>query len=317
MWDLTVIGSGISGFSAALFAARRGLRVLVLGKEIGGQAASTDLIENYPGIREIGGLDLVQNIRRQAQAAGADYLSAEAERIKPAGAEFVVTASGRQYKTRAVILALGKTPIDLGVPGEKEYLGKGLSYCANCDLPFFRKKIVAVAGSGDLATDASLMAAKYASQVYLIAETRPGGHPALLTAIAKKKKIKVLSPCRVTALAGKLKLAGLTVLDRTKNQAFKLPVDGLFVEQGFVVRSGFLQGLVDLDEAGQVMVGPSQETSCPGIFAAGDATDRPYKQAVISAGDAATAALAAYDHLQRQDGLKGLTSDWTQVKRVK
>lgn len=317
MYDLIVVGGGVSGFTAALYAARRGVSVLVVGKDVGGQANLTDLIENYPGIEAVGGLELVSKIRKQAEAVGSKWLAGIVEKIKPAGEDFVLTISGMQYKTKAVILAFGKIPRDLNVKGEKQFVGKGVSYCASCDLPLFKKKTVAVVGSGDLALDAALSGCRYASKIYLISNTKPSGHPALLAALGKKKKVEIMSSVEVTEVFGRNRLQGLVLNKLPGREKLKIYADGLFVERGYEVGSDFLVGLLDLDDKGQIVVGSDQSTSLPGVFAAGDATNRAYKQAVISAGDAALAALSAYDWLMRRRGMSGLTSDWTQVKRVK
>lgn len=320
MHDLIIIGGGIAGFSAALYAARRGMSVLVVAKDVGGQANLTDLIENYPGIEAVGGHELVETVRSQAEEAGTEWLAGEVEKIKAASNCFVVTVSGCQYKCGSVILAFGKSPRDLKVSGETAFFGKGLSFCANCDMPLYRGKTVAIIGSEDLAVDTALLACRYAKKVFLVSDHKPKAHPALLMALSRKKKIQVVAPAEVVEVFGKASLSGIRV--RTKDGKgnrtdSKLTVDGVFVELGYSVDSDFLAGLVEVDGSGRVKVKSDQSTSVPGIFAAGDSTDRPYKQAVISAGEGAAAALAAYDWLMSQRGAAGLTSDWTQVKRVK
>ncbi|HEV8601395.1 MAG TPA: FAD-dependent oxidoreductase, partial [Patescibacteria group bacterium] len=238
--------------------------------------------------------------------------------VKTGGGGFVVTAYGNQYKSKALILAFGKTPMDLSVPGEEEFKGRGLSYCASCDAPLFKNKIVAVAGIGDINLEAALLVSKFAKRVYLLSKTdKLVGHPALLKAVAKKNNIEILPFVRIDSIAGKGTLNVLELTDLKLNRRRVLPVDGLFVELGYVVNSDFVKDLVDLDEQGQIKVNADQSTSMEGVFAAGDAVNRPYKQAVISAGEGAAAALAAYDWLMKKQGGAGLTSDWTQIKKVK
>jgi thioredoxin reductase (NADPH) len=169
MYDLIIVGAGIAGWSAALFAARRGLRVLVVGKDVGGQANYTDTIENYPGVVQTGGFELVSTVRSQAENFGATFLEAEVSNIKPAAdSSFVITAYGKQYKSQTLILSYGKTPQDLAVTGENEFKGKGVSYCATCDAPLYKGKDVAVVGVGDLAADAALLCSKFARKVYVL-----------------------------------------------------------------------------------------------------------------------------------------------------
>jgi thioredoxin reductase (NADPH) len=318
MYDLIIIGGGVAAFTSALFAGRRGLKVLVVAKDIGGQANWTDLIENFPGHEEIGGHTLVSSIKEQAERWGLELVHAEVDQLKAVDSGFVIHAYGKQYKAKAVILAFGKTPRDLEVPGEQEFKGKGVSYCSNCDGPLFKKKTVVVAGYGDIGLDTTLLLSRFAKKVYTLSKTdRLAGHPGLVKAVGKKKNVELVPHVQIQALTGDTALKQVHLLNLQTNQQSILKTDGLFVELGYVVHSEFLQGLVDLDEQGQVVTDKNQATSVPGIFAAGDATDSTYKQAVITAGEAATAALAAYDWIMERMGGKGLTSDWTQIKRIK
>ncbi len=318
MHDVIIIGGGVAAFTAALYAARRGVSVLVIAKDIGGQANSTDLIENYPGLDATGGFQLVSKIKEQAEGFGAKTLVAEAGKIKPIEKGFVVTAYGNQYKATSLILAYGKTPRDLSVPGEEEFKGKGVSYCVTCDAPLFKGKTVAVAGVGDLNLEAALLASKFAKKVYLLSKTdKLIGHSALLKAVSKNKKSELVPFVRIDAIEGKKIVEKLKLTNLRSDLKRTLEVSGIFVELGYVVDSKLAAGLVDLDANEQVIVDHNQATSHLGIFAAGDCTNRHYKQAPVSAGEGATAALAAYDWLMRQKGGSGLTSDWTQIKRVK
>jgi len=318
MYDCIIVGGGVAAFTAALFTSRRGLTVLVIGKDVGGQANFTDTIENYPGINQVGGFELVSAIRTQAEKWGATYLEAEVSKIKLTEASFVITAYNNQYKSKTVILAFGKTPRDLGVAGEPEFKGHGISYCATCDAPLYKNKTVAVAGMGDVNLDAILLLSKYAQKVYALSKTdKLQGHPGLLKAISKKENIEIVPFIQVQEIVGSDHVEKLKLLDLNSGRQKDLPIDGLFVELGYVVDSSFVQDLVKLDGQSQIVVGPDQSTSIPGIFAAGDATNRFYKQAAISAGEGATAALACFDYLSRLEGRHGLTSDWTQIKKVK
>ncbi len=318
MYDLIIIGGGVSAFTAALFASRRGMKTLVIGKDIAGQANFTDSIENFPGIEEVGGFELVSSIKSQAEKFSIEFVEAEVSKIKPANDEFVVTAYENQYKSQSIILAFGKTPRDLAVPGENELKGKGVSYCANCDAPLYKDKVVAIAGIGDVAADAGLLCSKYAKHVWMLSKTdRIVAHPALTKALFKKKNVELLPFIQIQQLIGENYLEKMQLLDLKSGQQKELVIDGLLVELGYVVDSHFLQNIVKLDEQEQIIVGIDQSTSVPGIFACGDATNRLYKQAVISAGDGASAALACYDWLMRKKGGVGLTSDWNKIKRLK
>lgn len=318
MFDVIIIGGGIAAFTASLFAGRRGLKVLVIGKDIGGQANFTDSIENYPGIEETGGFELVSSIRAQAEKHGSKYIEAEVTKVKKVEGGFIVTAYDQQYKSKSIILAFGKSPRDLAVAGEAQFKGKGVSYCATCDAPLFKDKVVAVAGIGDIALDAMLLCAKFSKKVYALSKTdRLVGHPALLKAISRKSNIELVPFIEIAEISGSDHVEKLRLIDLKTNQKKELAIEGLFVELGYIVNAEFVADLVQLDNQSQIIVNLDQSTSVPGIFACGDATNNPYKQAVISAGQAATAALSCYDWLSRQSGLQGLTSDWTQIKRVK
>ena len=318
MFDVIIVGGGVAAFSAAIYTARRGLAVLVLAKDLGGQANFTDVIENYPGVSETGGFKLVETIKNQAVNFGAEIVYAEVDKIKSASGAFVVSAYDKQYKAAGLILAFGKTPRDLDVPGEQEFKGKGVSYCATCDAPLFKGKIVTVVGVGDLSQEAALLCAKFSKKVYVLSNTRKlAGHPGLVGILNKKRNVEIVPFVKIEEIKGKASVEQLKLLDLKTGKTWHLPTAGIFVELGYVVKSEFVADLVDLDKSSQIIVKADQSTSHPGIFAAGDATNRPYKQAAISAGEGATAGLAMFDWLMRQKDGHGLTSDWTQIKRVK
>ncbi|MBX4191687.1 MAG: NAD(P)/FAD-dependent oxidoreductase, partial [Candidatus Doudnabacteria bacterium] len=186
------------------------------------------------------------------------------------------------------------------------------------DAPLYKGKVVAVAGVGDVAADAGLLLSKYARKVYILSKNdKFNAHPALTKALFKKPNVELIPFIQIQQLKGDSVLKEMDLMDLNTGKVQKLVVDGLFVELGYVVSSNFVKNIVELDEQEQIIVNADQSTSCPGIFAAGDVTNNLYKQAVISAGEGAMAALACYDWLMRQHGGVGLTSDWTQIKRLK
>ncbi|MDP4001070.1 MAG: FAD-dependent oxidoreductase [bacterium] len=316
MYDVVIVGGGIAAFSAGLYVARRGLQVLVIAKDIGGQANFTDVIENYPGIEHVGGYELASKIKTQAESYGLEFLSAQVTEIKESRGSFVLTAYKQQYKTSTVILAFGKTPRDLSVPGEEELKGRGVSYCATCDAPLFKNKVVTVAGVGDLNLEAALLCSRFAKKVYILSKTdKLLGHPVLLKAVKVKKNIELVPFIEILEIVGSEQVKSIRLKDLKTGSKRELVTDGIFIELGYVVESGFLNNLLKLDDQGQVEVNLDQSTSVKGIFACGDVTNRPYKQAVISAGDGASAGMAAANYLFKLQGGGAKTSDWTEIKK--
>src|SRR3989344_2313703 len=234
MFDVIVIGGGIAGFTAALFTSRRGLKTLVIGRDIAGQANFSDVIENFPGFEEVGGFELVSTVKIQAEKYGSQFLNAQVSKIKSTEAGIVVTAYGKQYKAEGLILAYGKTPMDLAVAGENELKGKGISYCATCDAPLYKNKIVAVAGIGDIAADAGLLLSKFAKKIYILSKTDKFiTHPALNKALFKKPNVEFLSFVQIKQILGEGRLSGIELLHLKTNKISELGLDGLFVELGY------------------------------------------------------------------------------------
>ncbi|MBX4187958.1 MAG: FAD-dependent oxidoreductase [Candidatus Doudnabacteria bacterium] len=317
MTDVIIVGGGVAAYTSALFAARRGLQVLVLAKDIGGQANSTDEIQNYPGFTAVGGYELVSKMKKQAETWGVSTEIVEVSKLKQTSDGLILQAFGKQYKSQTVILAFGKSPMDLNVAGETELKGKGISYCATCDAPLYKGKTVIIAGYGDFGLEAAILCAKYAKKVYTLSKTdKLIGHPGLVKKVLKNKKIELTPFAQIQEICGTKHIEYLKCLDLKSGKQIKMLCEGLFVEIGYVVNSGWLQDVIELDEQGQIVIAPDQSTSMEGVFAAGDATNRPYKQAVISAGEGAAAALAAHDYIMKGRGGAGMTSDWTQIKKI-
>ncbi|MBN2585326.1 FAD-dependent oxidoreductase [Patescibacteria group bacterium] len=300
MYDVIVLGAGAAGLSAALYATRRALKTAVLNKEFGGQTATTLAIENYPGIDKIEGPELMLRFKAQAEKYGAEILDNPASSIVKQNNHFVVTGQDSQtYETKAIILAFGKTPRRLDVSGELEFAGKGVVYCATCDAPLFAGKDVVVVGGGNSAVDAALLLSKIAKQVYLVhrrAEFR--AEQVLLERLKQTGNIKLVLNSNIDSIYGEDFVTGVKIKDLITEQTSELSVQGVFVEIGYEVKADFLPDCIKLNEAGEVIIDAFNGTSCPGIFAAGDATSVPYKQTVISAGEGAKAALSAYNYIQ-------------------
>ncbi len=313
--DVIVVGAASAGLTAALYTARQGLKTLVLSKDVGGQALLTNDIQNYPGFLTIGGFDLTQKFEEQAKFFGAKFVYDEAfqlrERDDCPGACFALKTTNAEYSAPVVILAFGKTPRDLGVPGEEKLKGKGVSYCAICDGPLFKGRTASVVGSFDPALDATQLLAGLAKRVYLVHNfDKPLGDEDLRDRVANMENVEFVPNSRVLELKGESKLSSLVIENtKTKNRV-ELGSDGVFIELGYVAKTQWVKDLVQLNSSGEITVDQNCATSHPGIFAAGDVTNVPFKQAVISAGQGAIAALSAYNYLMRIRGRSAVRADW-------
>jgi len=299
MYDLVIVGGGPAGLSAAIYAARRALKTIVLAKSFGGQTALNLNIENYPGVENISGLDLMLTARSQAEKFGAEIADADIKVLARMESGFVITsAGGKEYRAKAILLALGRGPRRLGVSDESKFVGKGVAYCATCDAPLFAGKNVTVVGGGNSAVDAALLLSKIAKQVYLI--VRNGSltsEAVLVNNLNLANNVKIIYHTGVETIKGRDFVESIIVkhLDTGNNE--ELPTDGIFIEIGYEAKADFLGNLVDRNAEGEIIIDSYNRTSMAGIFAAGDVTNVPFKQAIISAGEGAKAALAIYDYL--------------------
>lgn len=314
-YDVIIIGGASAGLSAALYSSRQSLRTLVITKDIGGQALLTDTIENYPGFADIGGSQLMNKFKEQAEKYGTKFAYEEVTELKYAEDScFEIVTNRSSYETCALILAFGKTPRDLGVPGEEKLKGKGVSYCAICDGPLFGNKVVAVIGSGNHAIEASVMLEAIASKVYMVHRgKKPVGDTAAIERLRNSDKVEFIGSSKAGELKGDKKISKLILKSDSGDESRELDVDGIFVEMGYVTKTEFLKGIVELNGLGEIVVNKDCSTSMPGIFAAGDITDIPFKQAVISAGMGATAALSAYNYVQKIKGKPVTRNDWKKI----
>ncbi|MCS7139092.1 MAG: thioredoxin-disulfide reductase [Candidatus Nezhaarchaeota archaeon] len=298
--DVIIVGAGPAGLTAALYCARSGLSIYVIGKVIGGQAAESSLVENYPGFKHITGFELMSKLVEQVEALGVRILNDEVVSVEQHGDVFMVKTSwSGDFRCKALILAIGAEPSKMGIKGEEEFRGRGVSYCATCDGPLFKGKDVAVIGGGNSALDAALYLSSLTKTTYLI--HRRGEFRAAKALVDKVNErsniIKKLNKVPVE-IGGRSSVEWIKIRDVTSGVEEQINVSAVFVEVGRRVNSNFLRGFVELDEQGQIIVDPLCRTSRRGVFAAGDATTIPYKQIVIAAGEGAKAALSAYEYLK-------------------
>jgi len=298
--DTIIIGTGPTGLTAAMFAARRKLNILVIGKQIGGQLIWASTIENMPGFSSIKSYDLINKMQEQLKLLDVQIINAEVNSItRDKQNIFNIMAAGQIYRSKTVILAIGLSPRRLNVPGEERFTGKGVSYCANCDGPLYKNKVVAVVGGGNAALDAAEVLSKIARQVYLIYRGEIlRGFEILAAKVRWRKNIIIKYNSLITEVIGMTKLEKV-ILSRNKiGQIEELKLDGLFVEIGHEAQTDLVANLVERDEKNQIVVDQNCRTSLDGMFAAGDVTQNEYKQIVIGCGQGAVAALSAYRYLQ-------------------
>ena len=296
--DVIVVGSGPAGYTAAIYTARAQLKPLVFeGTTFGGALMTTTEVENYPGFRSgITGPELMDEMREQALRFGADLRMDDVEAVSLGGPiKEVVTADGEKHRARAVILAMGAAARYLGVPGEQELLGRGVSACATCDGFFFRDQDIAVIGGGDSAMEEATFLTRFARSVTLVHRREEFRASKIMLERARDNdKITFLTNTAVVAVEGDTSVTGLRVSNTITGEESTLPVTGVFVAIGHDPRSELVRGAVDLDSDGYVLVqGQTTATSLEGVFAAGDLVDHTYRQAITAAGMGCSAAIDA------------------------
>jgi NADH-dependent peroxiredoxin subunit F len=301
MYDLLILGGGPAGMTAAVYAARKHLSTLLLSSDLGGQLNWTLGIENYMGYQFVGGVELMEKFRTQVEQFPIEMKTGEtlARLSKIEGGFEAATESGQNYQGKAAIIATGKRPRPLGVPGEEKLIGRGVSYCAICDGPFFKGLKVAVIGGGNSALGAVQDLIKVASHVYLLAHGQLSCDHVLIDKVKDAPNLTVLLDHEILAIHGEDVVSGITIRDKKTQQENKLFLEGVFVEIGLLPNSGFARNVLTLNATGEIMVNCSCETGIPGLYAAGDVTDIPEKQIVVAAGEGAKAALQAHKYLQR------------------
>jgi len=314
-YDVIIIGGGPAGLTAAIYCARRELKTLIIAKAVGGQAVLAAEIQNWPGEQAISGFELARKIQAQAEKLSVEFLSNEVLAITKAEVGFSVKTNTENFFAKSVILAFGLTPRDLGVPGEEKFKGRGVSYCATCDGPLFKQKTVAVVGAGNSALEAAEYLSKLAKKVYLINRSEKfSGEEETEKQAGKLKNLETLCGAEIKEIAGSSKVEKIIIANQSTGEIKELAVDGVFVEIGHAPQTGWLKGLVDLNERGEIVTDKSARTSIEGIFAAGDCTDVGYKQLIIAAGEGAKAALSAYKFVASSAG-KTAAPDWGLCKK--
>jgi alkyl hydroperoxide reductase subunit F len=304
MYDLIIVGAGPGGVAAGVYAARKKIKTLLITDSFGGQSAVSGDVQNWIGTKSISGYDLAksleEHLRAQKDIDIVDDDLATGVQKKDDGFS-VMTRNGKAYEAKYILVASGSRRRKLGVPGEKEFDGKGVVYCSTCDAPLFKDKVAAVVGGGNSAFESVMDLIPYASKIYLMVRSENlKGDPISQEKIRASGKVQTLLNAVVQEIYGKGFVTGVRYKDVKTGEVKEVPLDGVFVEIGLLPNSDFVKGLVALDERGHVVVDhKTQATSVFGIWAVGDVTDVLYRQNNISAGDAIKAVLNIYDHIKK------------------
>jgi len=310
-YDVLVVGGGPAGASAAIYAARKGIRTGIVAQRFGGQVMDTLGIENFISVQATEGPKLVAALEEHVKSYDVDIMNLQrAVSLSEPGKDDnkntdlieLKLESGGTLKSKAVILATGASWRELNVPGEKEYRGKGVAYCPHCDGPLFKGKPVAVVGGGNSGVEAAIDLAGFVAHVTLLQfDTELKADAVLQKKLRSLSNVTITTSAQTTEVTGDgTKMNGLTYTDRITGESKHLALDAVFVQIGLLPNSGWLKGTVNLSKFGEVEVSHHNATSLPGVFAAGDVTTTPYKQIVIAMGEGAKAALGAFDYLIRQ-----------------
>jgi alkyl hydroperoxide reductase subunit F len=301
MYDLIIVGGGPAGMTAAVYAARKKVNTLLLSKDVGGQMTWTLGIENYMGYQFIEGPELIQKFNDQVRQFPIEQRIGETavslSRLE--GGYEISTDKGSNYLAKAVIVASGKRPRELNVPGEERLKGRGVTYCATCDGPLFSGEKVAVIGGGNSALEAVDDTAKIAEHIYLISSAPLTGDQVLIDRLLDADNVSILLEHEVLEIEGSSLVEAIRVKDLRNGRGKRLEVAGVFIEIGLVPNSDFARGILDTNELSEITITNCCETGLPGLFAAGDVTEVPEKQIVVAAGEGAKAALRAHSYLQR------------------
>ena len=310
-YDVLIVGGGPAGLSAAIYSSRQGFKTGIITIDIGGQLTLTPMIENYPGVSATSGFKLVGVMMEQVTSFGAELIYDEAIGVEEVDDGFrVKTRGGKTYEGKALILAFGKKPRKLKALNEERFVGRGVSYCAVCDAPFYKNKRLLVVGWGEPALEAVSILKRYDNEVLVAHESRRSDD---FAEKLKELEVEFIQGVRVEEIRGRDFVEEVVLKDLKTGEEKILKVNGIFVELGYVTETDWIKGFVEIDEKGEIIVDELGRTSREGVFAAGDVTDFPYKQAVIAAAQGAIAALSASNYLRRIMGKSEIRSDWRKL----
>lgn len=300
MLDLIIVGGGPAGMAAAIYAARQKTDFVLLTKEFGGQMAKKEVaIENYPGMGEISARDLIAKFRDHLKKMNVTVKMGEVNELRRITEGFEVDFKKEKFTARAMIVATGSEPRQLNVDGEKEFIGRGVGYCATCDGPLFARRVVAVVGGGNAAFEAAIFLAKFAKKIYILERGDRVLADAANRDLAKKtQKVEIVTNAKILRIAGE-NFVKSVVYQNDKGEEISLPAEGVFIKVGYSPASNFAAGLARLNERGEIKFDcATHKTETPGLFVAGDVSEIKFKQIVVAAGEGAKAAMAAGEYLR-------------------
>lgn len=309
-YEVIVVGAGPAGLSAGIFVARQKASCLVISKDLGGQLNLIPKLENYPGMMMSSGPLLAKTLENQYLVLGGEITYDTVEKIDEMEGGLKVKTARSEYVAKAVVLAPGKVPNSLGVANESQFANKGVHYCTKCDAPFYQGRTTATVGVGGYLLESGILLSRMASKVYLIYKGGGlGGDKDMIEAIKKKENVELIPNTSIKSISGSNTLQQLTLVDNSGVEK-TINVDGLFIEMGSKINLDFVKHLVSINQKGEIEVSDGGKTSHAAIFAAGDATNIPYKQIVAACGDGAAAGLSAFNYIEKLKGKPGIRADW-------
>jgi thioredoxin-disulfide reductase len=301
MRDCLILGASAAGLSAAIYLKRRGVDFVTIGKNVGGEMALSGEIENYPGIPYTNGVELTKKFQEHIKKYSIEIILVEVTELQKENGGFIIKGKDFEERAKAIIIATGSTPRQLNIPGEKEFQHKGVSQCTVCDGPLFKNKPVAIIGGGNSANEAGLMMAKLSPKVYVLTKNEAmKGDTVLIQELKKQPNVEIITLAQTQEIFGDNFVRGLRYLDQKDNQVKTLAVEGVFIHIGLTPNSEMVPADWNIkNQFGEIVVDKLCQTALPGIFAAGDVTDMPYKQIGVAVGQGITAALSTINYLNR------------------
>jgi thioredoxin reductase (NADPH) len=310
-YEVIVIGAGPAGLSAGIFVARQRTSCLIISKDLGGQLNLIPKLENYPGTIMSSGPLLAKTLENQFLTFHGEMIYDTVEKIHESELGLTVKTFRSEYLAKAIVLAPGKVPNNLGVENENNFANKGVHYCTKCDAPFYQGRTTATVGVGGYLLESGILLSRMASKVYLIYRGgKLGGDKDMIASIEKKANVELVPNTSIKSISGTNSLQQITVIDNSSGIEKIIDVDGLFIEMGSKINLDFVKHLVKINSKGEIEITEGGITTHPSIFAAGDATNIPYKQIVASCGDGAAAGLSAFNYIEKLKGRPGIRSDW-------